>query len=218
MVFIDDILIYSKTNEEHVEHLRIVLELLKEKKLYANLSKCEFWLRKMSFLGHVIFSGGIVVDPLKVDDVLHLETLKSVTEIRSFLGLVGYYRRFIEGRGGDFKIDDNNVIKFRDKICVSDVPELKKSILEEGHQSGMSIHPGATKMCQDLRKMFLSFGMKKEITKLIKFAHFIPLRLDYSLERLVKLYIERIVSLHDIPSSIVYDRDLRFTSRFSESL
>ncbi|XP_050907579.1 uncharacterized mitochondrial protein AtMg00860-like [Lathyrus oleraceus] len=97
VVFIDDILIYSKTNEERVEPLRIVLELLKENKLYAKLSKCDFWLREVIFLGHVIFSGGITVDPSKVDDVLHLETLKFVMEIRSFPGLVGYYRRFIKG-------------------------------------------------------------------------------------------------------------------------
>jgi hypothetical protein len=70
VVFIDDILIYSKFEEEHVEHLRIVLETLREKKLYAKLSKCEFWLKEVCFLGHVISSGGIVVDPAKVDAVL----------------------------------------------------------------------------------------------------------------------------------------------------
>ncbi|MCI00567.1 RNA-directed DNA polymerase (Reverse transcriptase), partial [Trifolium medium] len=97
VVFIDDILIYSKSEEEHAEHLRIVLQVLKEKKLYAKLSKCEFWLHKVSFLGHVISGDGIAVDPSKVDAVLQWETPKSVTEIRSFLGLAGYYRRFIEG-------------------------------------------------------------------------------------------------------------------------
>ena len=71
--------------------------MLREKKLYAKLSKCEFWLKEVSFLGHVISSGGISVDPAKVDAVLQWETPKSATEIRSFLGLAGYYRRFIEG-------------------------------------------------------------------------------------------------------------------------
>ncbi|MCI48493.1 retrotransposon protein, partial [Trifolium medium] len=97
VVFIDDILIYSKTEEEHVEHLRIVLETLREKKLYAKFSKCEFWLKEVSFLGHVISSRGIAVDPAKVEAVLEWGTPESVTEIRSFLGLADYYRRFIEG-------------------------------------------------------------------------------------------------------------------------
>jgi hypothetical protein len=97
VVFIDDILIYSKSEEELVEHLKIVLQVLREKKLYAKLSKCEFWLKEVSFLGHIISSTGIAVDPSKVDAVSRWETPKSVTEVRSFLGLAGYYRRFIEG-------------------------------------------------------------------------------------------------------------------------
>jgi hypothetical protein len=97
VVFIDDILIYSKSEEEHAEHLRVVLQVLKENKLYAKLSKCEFWLYEVSFLGHIISGNGIAVDPSKVDAVSHWETPKSVTEVRSFLGLAGYYRRFIEG-------------------------------------------------------------------------------------------------------------------------
>jgi hypothetical protein len=97
VMFIDDILIYSKSEEEHSEHLRIVLQVLKEKKLYAKLSKCEFWLNEVSFLGHIISGSGIAVDPSKVDVVLQWETPKSVTEVRRFLGLAGYYRRFIEG-------------------------------------------------------------------------------------------------------------------------
>ncbi|MDV3201203.1 MAG: reverse transcriptase domain-containing protein, partial [Sweet potato little leaf phytoplasma] len=96
VVFIDDILIYSKTPEEHEDHLRIVLGILKEKKLYAKLSKCEFWLEKVNFLGHVITKEGVAVDPTKVEAILNWEQPKSVTEVRSFLGLAGYYRRFIE--------------------------------------------------------------------------------------------------------------------------
>ena len=71
MIFINDILIYSKNEEEHEEHLRLVLQKLKENQLYAKLSKCEFWLDEVSFLGHVISNGGIAVDPRKVRDVLN---------------------------------------------------------------------------------------------------------------------------------------------------
>ena len=97
VVFIDDILIYSKTHEDHVQYLRTVLGILMEEKLYAKLSKCEFWMREVQFLGHVISSLGILVDPTKVDVVLQWERPKSVKKITSFVGLAGYYKRFIEG-------------------------------------------------------------------------------------------------------------------------
>ena len=509
VVFIDDILVYSKSEEEHAEHLRVVLQILKEKRLYAKMSKCDFWLHEVSFLGHVISRNGIAVDPSKVDAVLQWEAPKSVTEIRSFLGLAGYYRRFIEGfsklalpltqltrkgeafvwdtqcensfqelkkrltttpvlilpnpnkpfvvycdassrglggvlmQGGqvvayasrqlkthernypthdlelaavvfvlkvwrhylygsrfevfsdhkslgylfdqkelnmrqrrwleflkdydfelnyhpgkanvvadalsrkylhvaalmvkemdlieqfrdislvcevtrrsvklgmlkltspvleeikegqkadlelvnqltlinqgketDFKLDENGVLRFRSRICVPDMTELKRSILEEGHRSGLSIHPGATKMYQDLKKIFWWPGMKRDVAEFVysclvcqkskiehqkpsglmqplsipewkwdsismdfvtnlprtvkgsdaiwvvvdrlsKSTHFIPIKLNYPLHKLAEIYIEQIVKLHGVPSSIVSDRDPRFTSRFWESL
>jgi hypothetical protein len=97
VVFIDDILIYSKTEEEHEEHLRLVLQKLREHQLYAQFSKCDFWLKEVSFLGHIITDGGISDDPAKVKDVLKWEPPRIVKEIRSFLRLAGYYQRFIEG-------------------------------------------------------------------------------------------------------------------------
>jgi hypothetical protein len=97
VAFIDDILIFSKNEEEHDEHLRLVLQKLRGNQLYAKLNKCEFWLKEVSFLGHIISEGGIFVDPSKVKDVLSWNTLQNVSDIRSFLGLAGYYRRFIEG-------------------------------------------------------------------------------------------------------------------------
>jgi hypothetical protein len=97
VAFIDDILIFSKNEEEHDEHLHLVLQKLRENKLYAKLSKCEFWLKEVSFLGHIISEGGIFVDPSKVKDVLSWNTPQNVSDIWSFLGLAGYYRWFTEG-------------------------------------------------------------------------------------------------------------------------
>ncbi|KAL5554469.1 hypothetical protein UlMin_041870 [Ulmus minor] len=97
IVFIDDILVYSKTPEEHEEHLRVTLQLLRDSRLYAKFSKCDFWLSEVHFLGHVVSKEGVSVDPAKVEAVSKWAAPTSVTEIRSFLGLAGYYRRFVEG-------------------------------------------------------------------------------------------------------------------------
>ncbi|WVZ97225.1 hypothetical protein U9M48_042775 [Paspalum notatum var. saurae] len=96
VVFIDDILIYSKSEKEHEEHLKIVLTRFREHKLYAKFSKCAFWLKEVSFLGHILSEKGVAVDPSKVKDVLNWKQPETVTEIRSFLGLAGYYHRFIK--------------------------------------------------------------------------------------------------------------------------
>jgi hypothetical protein len=95
VVFIDDILVYSKNEAEHAEHLHIVLQRLHDHRLYAKLSKYEFWLREIKFLGHNISPDGVSVDPEKVQEVINWKPLATVRQIRSFLGLAGYYRRFI---------------------------------------------------------------------------------------------------------------------------
>ncbi|GJT14899.1 putative reverse transcriptase domain-containing protein [Tanacetum coccineum] len=97
IVFIDDILIYSKSRKEHEGHYKLILRLLKKEELYANFLKCEFWLSNVQFLGHVIDSEGVHVDPSKIKSIKDWASPKTPTEIRQFLGLVGYYRRFIEG-------------------------------------------------------------------------------------------------------------------------
>jgi hypothetical protein len=96
VVFIDDILIFSKIVEEHEEHLRLVLEKLRSNQLYAKFSKCEFWLTEVAFLRHVISAGGVLVDAGKVKDVLNWMPPITASEIQSFLGLAGHYRRFIK--------------------------------------------------------------------------------------------------------------------------
>jgi hypothetical protein len=95
IVFTDDILIYSENEEDHAKHLRIILQRLREHKLYAKFSRCEFCLRKVHFLGHVLSEEGISVDPSKVQEVMDRKVPTTVGEICNFLGLVGYYRKFI---------------------------------------------------------------------------------------------------------------------------
>ncbi|XP_075499216.1 uncharacterized protein LOC142537596 [Primulina tabacum] len=97
IVFIDDIIIYSKIREEHNQHLRTVLQTFQSHKFYAKFSKCEFWLDRVAFLGHIISSSGIEVDPSKLEAVKQWVVPKNASEIRCFLGLAGYYRKFIQG-------------------------------------------------------------------------------------------------------------------------
>ncbi|GKA06793.1 putative reverse transcriptase domain-containing protein [Tanacetum coccineum] len=97
IVFIDDILVYFKDEEEHGKHLKIILELLKKERLYAKFSKCDFWLDSVQFLGHVIDRSGVYVDPAKIEAIKSWAAPTTPMEVRQFLGLAGYYRRFIEG-------------------------------------------------------------------------------------------------------------------------
>jgi hypothetical protein len=130
VVFIDDILIFSKTMEEHEDHLRLVLEKLRSIQLYTKFSKCEFWLTEVTFLGHVISAGGVSVDPGKVNDVLNWMPPTTISKIQSFLGLAGYYRRFIK----DFSKIAKPMTKLLEKNkafawtqeCQASFKELKK--------------------------------------------------------------------------------------------
>ncbi|GKD20705.1 putative reverse transcriptase domain-containing protein [Tanacetum coccineum] len=97
IIFIDDILIYSTNTKDHEGNLKLILRLLKEEKLFSKFSKCEFWLSTVKFLGHLIDSEGIHIDPAKIESIKYWASPKTPTEIRQFLGLAGYYRRFIEG-------------------------------------------------------------------------------------------------------------------------
>lgn len=130
VVFIDDILIYSTNHQEHGEHLKAVLNVLREKQLFAKLKKCKFWMEKVSFLGYVISKDGVAADPSKVEVVVNWEQLTNVHEIRSFLGLVGYYRRFVEGFSNLFGpltvlTKKNTHFQWNDK-CEASFQELKK--------------------------------------------------------------------------------------------
>ena len=134
VVFIDDILVYSKDAQEHEHHLRIVLQTLRENQLFAKLSKCDFWLKEVSFLGHIVSAEGIRVDPVKIEVIVNWKPPRNVSEVRSFLGLVGYYRRFVQGflviassltrllrKGVKFEWDDK---------CQSSFERLKEILVE----------------------------------------------------------------------------------------
>ena len=125
VVFVDDILIYSQLEEEHQDHLRIVVQALKEHQLYAKFSKCEFWLTEVRFLGHVVSTLGVSVDPEKVDAVMSWERPKSVFELHSFLGFAGYYRRFIEVAAPITMLTRKGVKFEWDDLCDRAFQELK---------------------------------------------------------------------------------------------
>ena len=132
MVFVDDILIYFKSEKEHDDHLRIVLQTLRDHQLYAKFSKCEFCLTEVKFLGHVVLTLGVSVDLKKVEAVMIWERPKSIFEICSFLGLVGYYKRFIE----DFSILTAPMMRLTRKevkfewndLCEKAFQELKRRL------------------------------------------------------------------------------------------
>jgi hypothetical protein len=132
IVIIDDILIFSKTMEEHEEHLRFVLEKLRSNQLYAKFSKCEFWLTEVAFLGHVVSTEGVSVDPGKVKDVLNWMPPTTISETRSFLRLAGYYRRFIKDFSKIAKpmtkmLEKNKTFEWT-KECQASFEELKKRL------------------------------------------------------------------------------------------
>jgi hypothetical protein len=133
VVFIDDIFSYSKSDSDHEEHLRLVLQKLRDNQLYSKFSKCELWFDKVPFLGHIISNGGISVDPAKVKEIVVWSIPTTVTEIQSFLGLAGYYRRFIEGFSKIAKLMTSLLEKGRefkwDEKCQESFDQLKKRLM-----------------------------------------------------------------------------------------
>ncbi|XP_060969706.1 uncharacterized protein LOC133036944 [Cannabis sativa] len=187
IVFIDDILIYSKTAEEHEEHLRLTLQRLREHQLYAKYKKCEFWLSEVAFLGHIVTNGGIKVDPAKVAAVKEWPRPKTALEVRSFLVKAEHQRP--AGLLQPLKL-----------------PEWKWEEISMDFVTGL---PKTTKQHDAIWVV---------IDRYTKSAHFLPVRMTYSMDHFAELYVNEIVRLHGAPYSIVCDRDARFTSSFWESL
>ncbi|XP_039169470.1 uncharacterized protein LOC120293789 [Eucalyptus grandis] len=271
IMFIDNVLVYSRSLEEHKRHLRTVLQTLKEHGLYAKFR--------------------IFMDPTKIEAVINWPRSMTVTEIRSFLELASYYRRFVERfsaiampltqllkkekkfewidkceikiktlqftnpeiqkilqedtekRKADFQVSEDGTLNFRGRLCVPNNAELKEEILLEAHRSRYNIHPGSTKMYQNLHQHYWWTDMKADIAKhvakcltclprskrgnysiwavvdrLTKSAHFIAVRKDFALDRYAELYMSQIVRLHGVLVTIMSDQDPKFTAAFWKSL
>nr|GEU56682.1 hypothetical protein [Tanacetum cinerariifolium] len=184
-IFIDDILIYSRNEEEHANHLRIFLELLQKEKLYANFSKCDFWIRIVQFLGHLIDGQGLHVDPAKIEAIKNWTSPTTPTEVRQFLGLVGYYQRFIEEYVGisltcsrvkeECQKPSSLLVQPKipmwkwERITMDFITKLPKT--SNGHDTIWAI-----------------------VDRLTKSEHFIPTRANDSMETLTRLYIKELVS------------------------
>ncbi|XP_073137147.1 uncharacterized protein [Henckelia pumila] len=148
IVFIDDILIYSKDREEHSRHLRIVLEVLRDRRLFAKFDKYEFWLERVAFLGHIISKSGVEVDPSKVKTVKEWSVSRNASKIRSFLGLAGYYRKFIKGFSS-IAVPLTSLTKKNAKFIWR--PECQKSfdVLKEALMTAPVYHPGKANVVAD---------------------------------------------------------------------
>ncbi|GKA51153.1 putative reverse transcriptase domain-containing protein [Tanacetum coccineum] len=238
-MFIDNILIYSKTREEYVEHLRLVLEPLKKEKLYAKFSKCEFWLREVYFLRHVINGNGIHVDPSKIEAVKNWKALRTPSESSIKDRILAAQKEVVDESAGLPKALDeiieqrsDGTLYYLDRIWVPLKGDVRTLIMDEAYKSKYSVHPGADKMYYDLRDRYWWPGRKKDIAmtssghdtiwvimdQMTKYAHFLPMRKDYKMDRLARLYLHEIVARHGVLISIISDRDSRFTSRFWQSM
>ncbi|GJT79807.1 putative reverse transcriptase domain-containing protein [Tanacetum coccineum] len=231
IVFIDDILIYSKTQEEHVEHLRLVFGTVKRRKRSCMLSFLSVNSGLESkFLGHVINGNGIQVDPSKIEAVKDWKAPRTRTEVRSFLGLAGYYQLnfqtlkdklcnapvlafpdgpedFVRGSHKMIKQRSDGTLYYLDQMWVPLKGEVRTLIMDETHKSKYSVHPRADKMYYDLRDRYWWSGMKKDIAEY-----------DYKIEMFARLYLNEIVARHGVPILIISDCDSRFTSRFWQSM
>ncbi|GKA77845.1 putative reverse transcriptase domain-containing protein [Tanacetum coccineum] len=297
--------VFMDLMNRHEVHLGLVLELLKEEKLYAKFSKCEFWLREVQFLGHVINGNGIHVDPSKIEAVKNWKAPRTLSEVRSYLGLVWYYRRFIKNFSNiakpltvltqksktfDWGEEQENAFQtLKDKLCNTHVLALPGGLEDfvvycdvsdlglgcvlmqrgkviayaskilaaqkEACDESAGLQKGLDEMIEHRSDGALNYmdriwvplkgdGMKKDIAegiamdfvtklprtssghdtiwvivdRLTKSAHFLPMREDYKIDRLARLYLNEIVARHVVSILIISDRDSRLRLRFWQSM
>ncbi|KAI3742668.1 hypothetical protein L1987_60360 [Smallanthus sonchifolius] len=212
IVFIDDILIYSKNEGDHECHLKEVLEALKKEKLYAKLSKCTFWLREVQFLGHVINPNGIMVDPAKIMIVRDWDIPK--TQIELTQKEVKYERGSTQE--GAFK-------ELKEKLTQAPVlalPKGNEDLVVYSDTLGQGL--GYVLMQRGRVIAYASWQLKvhevnyptHDLDHAVVSAHFLPIRETFSSERLAEVFINEVVARHGMPLTIVPDWDTRFTSRF----
>ncbi|KAA3487509.1 DNA/RNA polymerases superfamily protein [Gossypium australe] len=221
VVFIDDIAIYSRDENEHAKHLKIVLQTLREKQLYAKFSKCEFWLHEVSFLGHIVSASGIRVDPSKISAILDWKPPRNVSEVRSFLGLAGYYHRFVKGfsviatpltrllhKDVRFEwLDKCQKIFDQLKTLLTEAPVLDYELVIDYHLGKENVVANALskKSLFVLRALNAQLDLSDVSSMIAELKA--KLLLDYPLDRLAELYISEIMRLHGVPLSILSDRD-----------
>ncbi|KAL5540693.1 hypothetical protein UlMin_043345 [Ulmus minor] len=250
IVFIDDILIYSKSQKEHEQHLRVVLQTLKQHQLYAKFSKSStyqchgdtkllgFSRRNFQELKRRLTSAPILIVPSEDEEftiycdaskmglgAVLMQTDKVVAyasrqlkdheknypthdmELAAVVFALKIWRHYLYGahcriytdhkKNSEFGLSPDGILHFKGRLCIPNDPEMRNQILSEAHSTPYSVHP---------------------VDRLTKSAHFIPIRVTYSLEQLAELYVKDIVRLHGVPKSIISDRDARFTSRTIQTL
>ncbi|WVZ52696.1 hypothetical protein U9M48_003733 [Paspalum notatum var. saurae] len=244
VVFIDDILIYSKSEEEHEVHLRLVLQRLREHKLYAKLKKCEFWIDEVPFLGHIISRGGIAVDPRKISAITNWEVPQTPKEMppelcEEFESLnLGFLSHTtvaafeaeptLEEEINKYQKEDEKLQEIHESLKKGEAPDFKEDEQEHQRPAGLLQPLKILEWKWEEITMDFIVGLPRTqkgynsiwvvVDRLTKVAHFIPVNTTYSGARLAELYISRIVCLHGVPKKIISDRGSQFTSRFWEQL
>nr|GEX13335.1 reverse transcriptase domain-containing protein [Tanacetum cinerariifolium] len=236
IVFIDDILIYFKRRKEHEGHLKLILRLLKKEELYTKFSKCEFWLSKVQFLGHMIDSEGIHIDPAKIEFVKDWASPKTSTEIRKMNVVADALSRKERSKPLRVRALVLTIILNLPKKILSAQPEARKEenfINKDLHVEyqkpfGLLVQPEIPQWKWENITMDFVTKLPKTATgqdtiwvivdRLTKSAHFVPMREDDMLKKLTRQYLKEVVSRHRVPVSIITDHDRKFTSHFCKSL